>query len=41
MEYKPMAERWKEEKASDFIVERPKIKLEPVNEKKPVQEKGK
>lgn len=40
MEYKPLAERWKEEKASDFIVTPPKVKLEPV-EKKPVQEKGK
>ena len=30
MDYKPMKDRWKEDKASDFIVEKPKIKLEPI-----------
>lgn len=38
MQYKSLHERWNEETASDFIVEKSKIKLEPI---KPVKKKSK
>lgn len=38
MQYKSLHERWNDETASDFIVEKPKIKLEPI---KPAKKKSK
>ena len=33
MSHKSLTERWKDEKASDFIVKKPEIELEPIPKK--------